>query len=146
MRGEYSPASRRHRGPADRARRDGPVTGWQRPPSRTSRERMPVTLLTTASPQSPPIPSATSGFRQVVAVVDLDGAVEPVVRRAVAESAAHAVPLQVIVLHPRLPFTTDPALLARVARRLGQERQRVVATVTDAAHSAGLSAFELRLV
>jgi hypothetical protein len=147
MRGEYSPASRRHRGPAVRTRRGGPVTGWQRPPSRTSRERIPVTLLMPASPQPRAIPFAPSGdFAQVLAVVDLDAPVEPVIRRAVAESSAHGVPLQVIVLHPRLPFTTDPALVARIARRRGHEQRRVVAAVADAAQGSGLSEIEVRVV
>lgn len=102
--------------------------------------------VTHLMPVSPP-PSATSGgFRQVLAVVDLDGPVEPVVRRAAAESSVRRIPLRVIVLHPRLPFTADPALVARTARRLGHERRRVLAAVASAARDSGLSEFDVRLV
>jgi hypothetical protein len=79
-------------------------------------------------------------------VVDLDTPVEPVVRRAVAESSVRRIPLHVIVLHPRLPFTTDPALVARTARRLGHERRRVLAAVAGVARDSGLSEFDVRLV
>jgi hypothetical protein len=103
--------------------------------------------MTPASSQPRAIPSPTAGgIRQILAVVDIDTPVEPLVRRAVAESSAHAVPLHVIVLYPRIPFTTDPALAARIARRLGHEQRRMVAAVTDAAQNCGLGAFELRLV
>jgi hypothetical protein len=75
-----------------------------------------------------------------LAVVDLDSPVEPVVRRAAAESSARGVPLQVMVLHPRLPFTTDAALVARTARRLGDEQRRVAGEVAAAAQSSGSAA------
>jgi hypothetical protein len=108
---------------------------------------MPVTLLMPTSHQPQPSSGATSDdFRQVLAVVDMDAPVEPVIRWAAAESAAHAVPLQVIVLHPRPSFTTDPAIAVRIARRLGQEQRRVVAAVTDAAHRHGASTCTVRLV
>ena len=63
-----------------------------------------MTLMTPASSQPRAIPSPTAGgIRQILAVVDIDTPVEPLVRRAVAESSAHAVPLHVIVLYPRIP-------------------------------------------
>ena len=102
-----------------------------------------MTVLTSLSP---PASAPSGGFRQILAVVDLDAPVEPVVRRAVAESFAHGIPLQVIVLYPRVPFTTDPALAARAARRLIHEQRRVVAAVTAAARASGLSELALRLV
>jgi hypothetical protein len=102
-----------------------------------------MTLLT---PLSSPPPASSGGFRQVLAVVHLDAPVEPVVRRAVAESSAHRIPLQVIVLYPRVPFTTDPALAARAARRLGHEQRQVAAAVTATARASGLDEPTLRLV
>ena len=102
--------------------------------------------MTLLMPASPPPSAVSGGVRQVLAVVDLDTPVEPVVRRAVAESSVRRIPLQVIVLHPRLPFTTDPALVARTARRLGHERRRVLAAVASIARDSGLSEFDVRLV
>jgi hypothetical protein len=100
--------------------------------------------LRTALSSPPSAPSG--GFRQVLAVVDLDAPVEPVVRRAVAESFAHSIPLQVVVLYPRIPFTADPAVAAHAVRRLGHEQRRVVAAVTAAARASGLDELTLRLV
>jgi hypothetical protein len=106
-----------------------------------------MTLLMPALPRPEATPPTTpADLRQVLAVVDLDAPVEPVVRRAVAESVAHAVRLEVIVLHPRLPFSTDPALVARMARRLGREQRRMVAAVTEAAQDHGSITFGVQLV
>ena len=101
-----------------------------------------MALLTSVSPSAAP----SGGFRQVLAVVDLDTPVEPVVRRAVAESLLRDIPLQVVVLHPPHPFTTDPAVAARAARRLSQQQQRVVADVVAAARDSGWGEPTVRLV
>jgi hypothetical protein len=102
-----------------------------------------MTLLTSVSP---PAAAPSGGFRQVLAVVDLDTPVEPVVRRAVAESVLRDIPLQVVVLHPPHSFTTDPAVAARAARRLSQQQQRVVAAVIAAARDSGWGEPTVRLV
>ena len=91
-----------------------------------------MTLLTPALPQPPAIPPTTSGdLRQVLAAVDLDTPVEPAVRRAVAESFAHAAPLQVLAAvteaaqdHGSIPFEVRLVPLSRTPRRSRSGRTR----------------------
>ena len=68
--------------------------------------------------------------RPVLAVVGDEGCCQGVMDRGIALAESSGAPLHVGVLHRRIRFTTDPALIAYVDRRL---RQRVHALHADLA-------------
>lgn len=90
-----------------------------------------------------PGPSGRADRRQVLALVDIDAPCEPVLRRATAAAAVLGAPLRVVVLHPRLGFTTDPAVAARIVRRLDAEHREVEALATSVARNRGLDGVEI---
>jgi hypothetical protein len=69
--------------------------------------------------------AAETDDRPVLALVDGEQPVEPVLRRAARTATEQEAPLVVALLHPRLGFTTDAAIAARHVRQLQARRDTV---------------------
>lgn len=98
---------------------------------------------------APPRPLARTSreatTQPILVLVDIAFPLEPQLRRAVGLAAARGVSLRVALVHPRLGFSTDAAIVARHIEQLRDERVAVAGIVERLLEGQQVP-YEVRLV